>query len=244
MGATILFIVTLIALCGLPLGASEADALAISDNIQRLHLPFGGMLDPIFAAPDSDQIIGYPRCGDSAIWTGHYLAAEAFRYKVTRSQDALANVRGAIAGLKSLVDVTGNNLLARCVLPLSSPYAPSITSEEQHNGIHTNTAAGLYWIGNTSRDQYSGVFFGLGIAFDLMDDAGVRASITDLVTRLLDYLQSHAWTVFMPDGTASTTFIGRADQQLSFLKIGSHVNPGKFSTTYDVQKIFLSLQVL
>src|SRR5258708_39669545 len=78
--------------------ASEPDALAISPNIQARHLPYGAIINPVFAAPDSDQIVSYTRCGDSAIWTGHYLAAEAFRYKVTGSADALANVKAAIAG--------------------------------------------------------------------------------------------------------------------------------------------------
>ena len=73
--------------------ATEADALAISANIQAVHLPYGTMLDPIYAAPNSSQIVDYTRCGDSAIWTGHYLAAEAFRYNVTGSADALNNVQ-------------------------------------------------------------------------------------------------------------------------------------------------------
>src|SRR5437879_2830432 len=78
---------------GFPGLASEADALAISANIQARHLPFGTILDPIYASPSSDQIVGYTRCGDSALWTGVYLAAEAFRYNVTRSADALKNVK-------------------------------------------------------------------------------------------------------------------------------------------------------
>src|SRR6266436_263501 len=99
--------------------AAEPDALSIDKNLLARHMPFGTILDPIFDAPDSEQIVGYTRCGDSAIWTGHYLAAEAFRYKVTQSADALANVQKAIAGLKSLVDVTGTDLLARCLVPTS-----------------------------------------------------------------------------------------------------------------------------
>src|SRR5216683_1230296 len=91
--------------------AAETDALAISANIQARHLPYGAILDPVFASADSDQIVGYTRCGDSALWTGHYLAAEAFRYKVTQSPDALNNVKQAMAGLKALADVTGTNLL-------------------------------------------------------------------------------------------------------------------------------------
>src|SRR5712692_8333795 len=95
--------------------AAETDALAISANIQARHSPYGAILDPMFASADSDQIVGYTRCGDSALWTGHYLAAEAFRFKVTQSQDALKNVTQAIAGIKALTDVTGTNLLARCM---------------------------------------------------------------------------------------------------------------------------------
>jgi hypothetical protein len=54
---------------------AESDALAILATIQARHLPYGTILDPIFAGSDSNQIIDYTRCGDSAIWTGHYLAA-------------------------------------------------------------------------------------------------------------------------------------------------------------------------
>src|SRR5580700_2492970 len=113
----------LLTLSTVPARASEADALAISANIQAKHLPFGTILDPIYASSTSNQIVGYTRCGDSALWTGAYLAAEAFRYKVTGSADALKNLKGALAGLQALVDVTGDNRLARCMVKADSPYA-------------------------------------------------------------------------------------------------------------------------
>jgi hypothetical protein len=118
--------------------ASEADALSISSAIQARHMPFGTILDPIYASSSSTQVIGYTRCGDSALWTGAYLAAESFRYNVTQSADALANVKGALAGLKALADVTGDNRLARCMVPASSPYAAGIANEESANTIHQN----------------------------------------------------------------------------------------------------------
>jgi uncharacterized protein (TIGR03437 family) len=224
--------------------AAEPDALAISANIQARHFPFGTVLDPVFASATSDQITGYTHCGDSATWTGHYLAAEAFRYKVTGAADALSNVKKAIAGIKSLADVTGTNLLARCIVPVNSPFAASIQAEEGHNGIYTNASAGYIWVGNTSRDQYSGAMFGLGVAYDMVDDAGVKDSISQLVTRLVDFLRGHGWSVVMPDGSISTTFIGRADQMLSFLQVARHVNPNHFSTVYDENRILLSLEVI
>ena len=69
---------TLLIFSALALHAAEPDALAISGNIQARHLPYGTILDPIYAAPDSDEIVNYTRRGDSAIWTGHYLAAESY----------------------------------------------------------------------------------------------------------------------------------------------------------------------
>src|SRR5262249_56312732 len=122
---------------------------------------------------------------------------------------------------------------------MNSPYAQAIIQEETGNGIYANTRAGYYWVGNTSRDQYSGVFFGLSVAYDLVDRADVRLAIAQIVTVLLDFLRNHNWLVTMPNGTVSTTFLGRADQQLSLLQVGRRVNSGRFSTTYDLNRLFL-----
>lgn len=203
-----------------PAKASEADALAITARILDRHMPFGTVLDPIYAAPASDQIIGYTRCGDSALWTGAYLAAEAFRYKVTLSADALANVKTALAGLKLLTDVTGDNRLARCVFPANSPFARGIQSEESSHPIYQNPP--LIWVDGTSRDQVVGVFFGLGAAFDVVDDASVKSAISDLATRLIGYISRHQWS---PNDDITSTFQLRPEELQMLLQVARHVNP-------------------
>jgi len=225
--------------------AAEGDALAILANIQARHLPYGLILDPIFTLTDSDQIADYTRCGDSALWTGHYLAAEAFRYQVTKAPDALANVTSAIANLKGLADVTGTNLLARCMVPAASPYAASISSQEAANGIYTNNSPpGWIWVGNTSRDEYSGAMFGLAVAYDMVTDSTIKASISDLVTRLVDFLNGNDWSVVMPNGSTSTSFLIRPDQIETFLAIGRHVNSDHFSSiSYEAQRDLLAVTV-
>src|SRR5262249_14037460 len=187
---------------------SENDAIAISNNIQQRHLPYGTILDPVFASPVSDQIVGYTRAADSLIWTGHYLASESFRYRVTGSPEALENVRRAVAGIRALNDSTGTILMARCLIPVDSIYAPGIIAEEGGHGIYRNFLNGreYYWIGATSRDQYSGAFFGLGVAYDMVESVEIRSEIRLLVTRMLDFLIAHGWSVVMPDGSISTTF--------------------------------------
>jgi uncharacterized protein (TIGR03437 family) len=204
----------------IPAPASEHDALAISARIQAAHMPFGTILDPVFASPSSDQITGYTRCGDSALWTGAYLAAESFRYKVTQSADALNNVKTALAGLKLLSDVTGDNRLARCVVPANSPYAASIQNEEAHNTIHQNGQ--LLWVDNTSRDEIVGAFFGLCAAFDFVDDAGVKGTVNALTTLLIGYISRHNWS---PNDDPTSTFVLRPEELQMLLQVARHVNP-------------------
>jgi hypothetical protein len=218
------------------LSGAERDALLIDANIQARHVPYGMVLNPILTK-DGSAIADYTRCGDSALWTGHYLAAEAFRYKVTGAADALTNLQAALNGLTLLVNITGNDVLARCALPADSPYASSISSQESNNGIFHATVNGKpwIWVGNTSRDQYCGVFFGLGAAYDLVTDAGLRASMASLATRMINNLSSNLWTVTMPNLSVSTTFLIRPDQQLTLLQVGQHLNPQAFASDYSRQ---------
>jgi hypothetical protein len=225
--------------------ATEQDALAIDATIQARHLPYGTILDPVLDKATLTQVTDYVRCGDSALWTGHYLAAEAYRYAVTGSPEALANANNAIQGIKMLLDVTGNDVLARCAFPADSPYASSLTSQESANGIHQGTIWGAPydWIGHTSRDAYLGVFFGLEIAYDLIPDQSVRNWCSYLVTRMLNYLEGHSWSITMPDGDISTTFAIRPDQQLTLLLIGDHENGGAFGSDYSLQSNLISIGV-
>ena len=231
--------------------ASEIDAVNISKNIQQFHMPYGTVLDPVFASadpasPDFSLIVGYSRAGDSALWTGYYLAAESFRYRVTGSVNALDNVWRALRGIRSLLDVTGTDVLARCLIPTNSPYAGGIKEEEGGHGIFFSTLGDTdyFWIGNTSRDQYVGVMFGLSAAYDLVDDPKVREFIRSDVTRILNYLLRNNWSVILPD-RVSTSFRLRPDQQLSFLQIGRKIAPQTFAEEYSSYRaLFANLVIL
>jgi uncharacterized protein (TIGR03437 family) len=224
--------------------ATEADALAIDAVIQGRHMPYAGVLDPVFASATSEQVTGYTRCGDSALWTGAYLAAEAFRYKVTQSADALNSVKRALTALQFLINITADNRLARCAVPNNSPYASGIQNEESHNTIHQN--GDWFWVDNTSRDQVVGVFFGFGVAYDLVDDADVKSTISDLATRLLGFISRHQWS---PNDDIANTFQVRPEELQMLLQVARHINPsngisGPFfvapvdvAVTVDVQSI-------
>lgn len=216
------------------LSAAQGDALRLEQELRDRHLPYGLMLDPIFHASNDWEIVNYTRCGDSAIWTGHYLAAQAFRYAVTQEEDQIWAIHATVDGIERLVQVTGTGLLARCTFPESSPFAQMMMDEERGNGSWNGAfdEEPFVWIGNTSRDQYSGVFFGLHAAWELTSDDGVRTRASQLVTTMLEFLLSHDWSVVMPDGRMSTTFAIRPDQQLSLLRVGARMNPERFADAY------------
>ena len=217
--------------------SAESDALRIEERIQQRHLPFSAIMNPVYASPESGEIASYSRCGDSAIWTGHYLAAEAYRYAVTKSPEALEQVRVALTGITVLFLVTGRDIPARCAFRDDFAAAADIVSEERANRAYPTEFFGerWTWIGNTSRDQYLGIYFGLTAAWDLVDDAGVRDTIRWLVGFSLGKLLDDRWSVRMPDGSSSTTFAARSDQQLTMLKLGARTDPERFGAEYREQ---------
>ena len=129
-------------------------------------------------------------------------------------------MKSALAGLKALSDVTGDNRLARCIVPTNSPFAAGIANEEAANTIHQNPP--WFWVDNTSRDQVVGAFFGLGVAFDLVDDPAVKSGVSDLVTLLIGFISRHQWS---PNDDISNTFELRPEELQMLLQVARHVNP-------------------
>jgi uncharacterized protein (TIGR03437 family) len=106
------------------------------------------------------------------------------------------------------------------MVPASSPYAAGIASEEAGNTIHQNPP--WIWVDNTSRDEVVGAFFGLGAAFDLVNDASVKSGISDLATRLIGFISRHQWS---PNDDVSNTFLLRPEELQMLLQVARHVNP-------------------
>ena len=95
--------------------AYAARAAEIESGI-KAHMPYGAILSIDCETLDR---LKKPSCKgpswageeDSAIWSGHYLAAEAFRY-AAGDPAALASVEAALAGIERLFWVTGDTAVA------------------------------------------------------------------------------------------------------------------------------------
>ena len=209
------------ALAGLVLACCgcQSDALSIDATIPIRHLPFGGILDPIFASSiqrDHRRLHSLRRFGavDRPLSGRRIVSLQSDQAIPPRS----LTPKAALAHLKTLVDVTGTDVLARCMVPINSPYAAGITSEEirqrdprerrQLLDRHTPRAT------NTSECSLASA------SPTICSAPRTQPAIQALATRLLNFLTAHAWTVVMPDGSVSTTFLIRPDEQLGLLQIG------------------------
>ena len=216
------------------LGADEGLAVALSRRIQASHMPSGLLFDSIYVAPGSRERIGYLGYGDAALWTGLYVAAEAHRFAVTRDSEARAAVVRSLEAIDRLSRLSGDGLLARYYYPVDDPHVPFFLQDRAGTEYHRTRLDGAeyYYVTRTSRDQYSGVFFGLGSAYDLVDHPDVQRLCRSIATRLVQYLIAHDWHIYRHDGSLHDTFFHRPEQRLSILRVAAHLDPGRFEAEY------------
>jgi hypothetical protein len=109
-----------------PLGMAAAPPAALDFSslrdtleagIAATHMPHGTVLSIDAPAPTLPAPKGKPPLppaytygldADSMIWTGHYLAAEAFRYGATRDADALKRMTALLSGIEDAFTATND----------------------------------------------------------------------------------------------------------------------------------------
>ena len=142
-------------------------------------MPFGGVADAHYATEEHKEIVSYDGVGDSAIWTGTYLAAESIRYMVDGSVAARQNVIDLVNTLHLFFNVAGSpGLLSRYAYESKYRDQP----EGQVLGGDTNCESDrvfcdiLYdgknydYTGDISRDQYQGILMGYSFAYDALGE--------------------------------------------------------------------------
>jgi hypothetical protein len=110
-----------------PLGIAQApptspDFSSVRDMLERgiaaTHMPYGTVLSLDAPGPLANRSgrngvdYTYGLDADSMIWTGHYLAAESFRYASTRSPDALDRVLRLLKGITRNFDETSDAIVS------------------------------------------------------------------------------------------------------------------------------------
>jgi len=167
------------------------------DRYQSSHEPHGYSANLNWADRERTKLVSYGGLGDGAIWTGHYLAALAFQYNAEPSPALLDDISETLAAIDLLTRVTGKDgFIARYLGPASDlwyqPYYAQYGDGPSalRPGLGTQAYLGapphdhLVWLGNSSRDTYDGIHFGLAAVWREVSDTAIRAQVRAIVERV------------------------------------------------------------
>ncbi len=200
-------------------------AMKYERNIRQRHVPgYGGIVHSVYETGNLENLFIYMAQGDSTMWTSTYLAAESFRYAVTGSKEAMENAIAAIQTLHDHKEVTGTvGYIGRYVGPIETPFIfDYLGSPILRYG--QGQWAGTFWLGNSSSDQHIGYFFGMGIAYDLLDDEPTRELVKSDLKEVFDRLRINNWLIRDENGlptTAAPKISG--SERMAFCLIMAHI---------------------
>ena len=123
----------------------------------------------------------YPNDNDG-LWTAIYVAAEGFRYAVTKDRQALDSARRSVEAMLRLEAITGRSgFPARSFRHKDEP--------RHKDGIWHFTPDGEWeWKADTSSDEIVGHFFAYSVVYDLAADRDLKQKLRAAVSRIADHL--------------------------------------------------------
>jgi hypothetical protein len=181
-------------------------AAMLEENYQAHHSVNGIIWQGRYADAADGEPSLYGTGGDSAIFTGFYLAGAVYRFITTGLAGDLDRVFEAARGLHILTHVSGTpGVIARCAFPAAQAakwrYPESWQDRIERGYIYENPAD-IPDIGNPSvcypamiyytratRDQLTGILYGIGVALAELDPEGCSPQTALAVQQVKDILQ-------------------------------------------------------
>ena len=172
----------------------------IAERHKRHYL----VADSEFSEPGSSATSHqYPNDNDG-LWTAIYVAAQAFRYRVTKDSQALDDTLKSLDAMLRLEAITG-----RAGFPARSFRHKNEPRHE--DGIWHFTADGEWeWKADTSSDEIVGHFFAYSVVYDLAADEDLKKRLRGVVSRIADHLIDHRYN--LTDLHGGPTRWGRYDE--------------------------------
>ena len=132
---------------------------------------------------------------NDGMWTGIYVAAEAFRYKVTGEKDARENARRGMNALIRLESITGiPGFPARSIIKVGEDQQPG------DGEWHDTPDKKWRWKGDTSSDEIVGHYFVYPIYYDLLADDEEKAVLRGVIERITNHILDHNYQLVDTDG--------------------------------------------
>jgi hypothetical protein len=227
---------------------SEKAAL-YADNIEKRHNRRGLINRSKLAVPGNLSTSYTENEDNDGLWTSCFLAAECFRYAVTRASDAKERAVRTFEALERLETITGiPGYPARSYALVGDSIVQSRSPHPKH--WHLSPDGKWHWLDDTSSDEITGHLFTLSLFYELVADEGQKKRVVDLIDRIVTHIIDNDFHIIDPDGKPTRWGVWHPDslnhapnwryeknlnslQLLSHLKTASHFtkNP-KYEEVY------------
>jgi len=179
-------------------------AAYFEERIAERHRRHYLIADSEFSEPGNPATSHQYPSDNDGLWTAIYVAAEAFRYRVTGDSRALSALRNSVDAMLRLEAITGRSgFPARSFRQRAEP--------RHKDGIWHFTADGEWeWKADTSSDEIVGHFFAYSIVYDLAADEDLKKRLRGTVSRMADHLIDHGYN--LTDLHGGPTRWGRYDE--------------------------------
>jgi hypothetical protein len=132
---------------------------------------------------------------NDGLWTAMYVAAEAFRYKVTDAADARDNARRGMQAIVRLESISGlPGFPARSFIKIGEDVQPA-TGE-----WHDTPDKAWRWKGDTSSDEIVGHYFVYPIYIELVADESEKTALRAVVDRITNHIIDNDYQLIDVDG--------------------------------------------
>lgn len=136
---------------------------------------------------------------NDGLWTSNYLAAECFRYAVTKSAEARALATRTYEALERLETVTGiSGYPARTYALATDSVVQSKSPHPKH--WHVSPDGKWQWLDDTSSDEIVGHLFAISLFYDLVADETQKESVRKLIGRVMDHIIGNNFQLIDADG--------------------------------------------
>jgi len=172
----------------------EDKALFFEKQVRQRHIRHG-LNATLALARKGDLSSGSLEDSDNdGLWTGLYLASQAFRYSVTRSAEALQNVRESLEAMERLYTIN----------PV--PGFPARSFERIGYPVHDperwlpSPEEGWMWKSTTSSDEAIGHMFAFGVVAELIEEPFIRSKAVKLIDTLMSHIVKNNFYLIDIDG--------------------------------------------
>lgn len=137
---------------------------------------------------------------NDGLWTGCYVASQAYRWAVTGEKDALENARRSMKAMLRLTSVS--ELPGFTARAIRNPGEEGFGNGDKE--WHLTSDGTCEWKCETSSDEMVGHFFAFSVYYDLCADKDEKEKISAAVCGMVDHMIRNDYKLIDKDGLPTT----------------------------------------